>query len=690
VSVLEFAINIFPSRFEAGSIVPLDFDQLEWEGHLTSQGKSVYKLAVEIEQCQAVISKKHQEALAYARDGIPVFPCVVNGKHPACPNGFLDATTDEEQINAWWSQADYNLGVCPNDAGWAVIDIDPGGLEPWENLVREFGLPRTCRVRTPRGGAHHYFAGSIASSTSRLAPHVDTRGIGGYVLVPPSSVDGVEYTWEGEEPIAPLPVRITELLQKPAEEPSHAKGEPVSVEHLRGLLRYCGNAETSRNEWRDIVAAIRNTNLSGNDENLDIALAWSRGEYSADHQPPGNYDGDEAVEECFESMPPKTDGVGYGTILHHAREAGYNGPSAMPLETAAEAFGAAKLDKPPTKAERQSLFKPIHIRDFKKHFEEPTWLIPNLLPAKGVVQMTGPRKSFKSFLAMDMALGLASGSTTFGYTPTKIASCVYCVGENANSFALRHVPAWQLARNIESEFPFYVIPRVPRVRVEDEFAELIAQIRAEKIQPQLLVIDTAARMLRGYSMNDDMAVGLASQWLDNLRDEFGCTVMVVRHAGKDLAKGSKGAGEIDNDADTNLFVERHAKSPAVKLTVEDQRNAQEREEPYYFEAQPIPGFSLILKPIEATEFLQYAGQEVLFTRKTIGAMLEVLRVPVTSQVLAEALLPHKDGQGAETRHAAVTRAAGTLNRLASSILQGYWEGHGQARRWSLAPAGNGL
>ena len=134
------------------------------------------------------MSPRHRAALEYAARGIPVFPCAVNGKRPVTAHGFHDRTTDTVQIERWWGAADYNLAIVPEDAGWCVIDVDPknGGAIPKN-------LPETHMVRTPSGGLHLYFAGSLPPSSGRIGPGIDTRGRSSYVLVPPSIINGVEY-----------------------------------------------------------------------------------------------------------------------------------------------------------------------------------------------------------------------------------------------------------------------------------------------------------------------------------------------------------------------------------------------------------------------------------------------------------------------------------------------------------------
>lgn len=139
------------------------------------------------------LSELGRAALDYASRGIQVFPCWPGSKKPATPNGFKDATSDLATIKAWWTKnPECNVALSPEAASWCVVDLDGGevGEASWAKLQAEYGAaPSSHEVRTPSGGRHIYFCGSLPPSTSTIAPKVDTRGTGSYVLVPPSVVD---------------------------------------------------------------------------------------------------------------------------------------------------------------------------------------------------------------------------------------------------------------------------------------------------------------------------------------------------------------------------------------------------------------------------------------------------------------------------------------------------------------------
>ena len=141
-----------------------------------------------------------RQALAYARHSWPVFPCLPGQKIPATQHGYQDATTDEQQITAWFTRhPGRNLAIATGAPGPDVLDVDQhgeagNGYAAFSRL-RAAGLLDGARayVRTPSGGLHAYFTGTGQRNGHLPAHHLDFRSRGGYVLAPPSRVDGKPY-----------------------------------------------------------------------------------------------------------------------------------------------------------------------------------------------------------------------------------------------------------------------------------------------------------------------------------------------------------------------------------------------------------------------------------------------------------------------------------------------------------------
>jgi hypothetical protein len=143
-----------------------------------------------------------EQALALAALGWQVFPCLPNDKRPATPRGFHDASTNPATIHRWWDARPYNIGIACGPASrlW-VLDIDG----PEAELGGE--LPATLEATTARG-RHLYFSDrdGLPTSAGRIAPGVDARGIGGYVIAPPSRhPSGARYSWANALDPAPVP-----------------------------------------------------------------------------------------------------------------------------------------------------------------------------------------------------------------------------------------------------------------------------------------------------------------------------------------------------------------------------------------------------------------------------------------------------------------------------------------------------
>ncbi|MGI8624578.1 MAG: bifunctional DNA primase/polymerase [Solirubrobacteraceae bacterium] len=178
-------------------------------------------------------------ALGYARRGWRVLPlhtpgangicscsksesCPSSGKHPRTKNGVKEATTDEIQIQKWWSQfKDANIGIAAGpDSGILCLDIDPrnGGDQTLEEIIKTYGaLPATFEVATGGGGQHLFFQfpaeAAIRNSTEKLGRGLDVKAGNGFVVAAPSiHRSGQQYSIKsGQDPVS-LPDWLLDLL----------------------------------------------------------------------------------------------------------------------------------------------------------------------------------------------------------------------------------------------------------------------------------------------------------------------------------------------------------------------------------------------------------------------------------------------------------------------------------------------
>jgi hypothetical protein len=150
--------------------------------------------------------------------------CPNPGKHPRTVHGLKDASSDPTTIRKWWGLwPNANIGIVTGaESGILVLDVD--GKQGEESLIelerRGCLLPDTYTVQTGGGGQHVYFLWpegvDVRNSQSRIAPGLDIRGHGGYVVAPPSlHASGTWY--EINEPAIPpasCPETLLSLIQE--------------------------------------------------------------------------------------------------------------------------------------------------------------------------------------------------------------------------------------------------------------------------------------------------------------------------------------------------------------------------------------------------------------------------------------------------------------------------------------------
>jgi hypothetical protein len=181
--------------------------------------------------------------------------CASPGKHPLLKYSWKHvATNDPLRIDKWLNMKNINYGIATgrkldDDQRLIVIDIDCVEHDFLDWLPQD-----TFHYRTGSGGWHFWFRTpySVSNSASKIAPQVDVRGYGGYVVIPPSRhISGGTYIADYSNPIIEAPKKLLDLL--------FLKGKKVSNLQITGKVQNLNSG------------SIKKTN------NIDHLSEWTKG-----------------------------------------------------------------------------------------------------------------------------------------------------------------------------------------------------------------------------------------------------------------------------------------------------------------------------------------------------------------------------------------------------------------------------
>ncbi len=151
---------------------------------------------------------------------VPIFPCT-RDKKPRIKNGFKSATTDEKQVRIWWERwPDASIGMPTGVvSGKLVIDVDPrnGGDKSLDVLLEKYcPFPETLLAITGGCGKHYFFeVNGLTIRSGELAPGIDIKAEGGYVILPPSPhPSGNRYAWANNTRVSEMPTWLEALLRE--------------------------------------------------------------------------------------------------------------------------------------------------------------------------------------------------------------------------------------------------------------------------------------------------------------------------------------------------------------------------------------------------------------------------------------------------------------------------------------------
>lgn len=559
------------------------------------------------------------------------FPVAHGLKTPALEGDWRAHSTDDDAVIDAWEAEGHDLGVDCGASGLSILDIDgPDGEKALLLLEAEHGkLPETYERKTPRGGRHLYFAGLSSSSVQKLGKKIDTRSAGGYAVF-----QGPGYETIRDVDLAPLPAWVSQALAAEKvdklEAAVSALDLPGNVARAREYLKHCPPAiEGEGGDHRTYATAAWVLDLGVSPETCYNLMSE---EFNPRCDPP--WDEDELLSKVSNAAEFKqnADGAwGVPSLADGFRHLGLSVEAAAPASAGDDPFE-------------------VYSEPRQDALREPSWLLPDVIPDDSVVMLYGPPGSYKSFLALDLGMTMASGQAGWGCAARPPVNVVYVAGEGPRSIARLRRPAWRTLHGIEHDLPFGLVTAMPLVY--DEGAKgvgaFIESIKRQEFHPKLVIVDTWARFMLGLNENDAKEAGLGIAALETIKRELKCSVLVVHHTGKEGNAGPRGSSAIMGGVDSLHEVVPAKGVMAVAVHNRRHKDADERSQPWCFEGKTALQ-SLVFQPLGHGDYLKLTEEDDLLSQKNVARALAFLKAvgpgnEVETRHLAQQLRPIGHGE----------------------------------------------
>jgi len=527
-------------------------------------------------------------AVRYVRAGISVHPLPSGEKKSRLPWADRQRTRmTEDEVHAHWSAPGHgrdNIAIITGAlSGLVVVDVDPAhGGDP-----TPFVGTTPSVVITRSGGRHFYYkhpghhVKSVAGPNPSL-PGVDVRGDGGYVVAPPSRVDPGYYLWEeqpGEsveglfsalpcfstvEALVFPPLKVIQKVDNPAPEGFVAHNVADSTGWVTKALTNGAPIGGQRQVLCQLAGYLAGKSVPS-DVAYGILFSWVCRQKQDAKDPWQPRHVQELVESIYEREAKKV--------------------ASDPLDGAESTIVGAR----PAAGDSAPLMEAVQVDDFVDRYgsESTPWLVEDWVPEGTVGMVQSPPGSYKTWLLLDMAASVASGSPFLQRYPVYRPGPVLFIQQEdqrrllSERVSLLRYAKEAVALGITDPGSFWVGERSPLYLVTDagfSFGNGVARDRLvtllKELRPHLVMLDPLYTACPAGQFFIEMPDHI--KWLRRLRDRFGCAFLLAHHTKKqnaeqgDLGREQMFGSNLMNaaiesgwivrpDGDTAVTIRRHFK-----------------------------------------------------------------------------------------------------------------------------------
>ncbi len=204
----------------------------------------------------------------------------------------------------------------------------------------------------------------------------------------------------------------------------------------------------------------------------------------------------------------------------------------------------------------------VHVAELPSDEIAERWLVEQLWCANSVGVIGGAPKCAKTWLGLDIALSVATGTPCLGkYNVPERGPVLVYLAEDALRSVRERIDGMARHRGLDlDQVEIYVIT-APMLRLDQDRDRTRLWETAKRLRSRLLLLDPLVRL---HSVDENCAGEMAEllAYFRSLQRELGLSVLLVHHTRKNAGdgvsagQGLRGSGDIHAFGDSNLYLRR--------------------------------------------------------------------------------------------------------------------------------------
>src|SRR6202522_2473419 len=204
----------------------------------------------------------------------------------------------------------------------------------------------------------------------------------------------------------------------------------------------------------------------------------------------------------------------------------------------------------------------VRVGEIRSEDNAQRWLVEGLWGQGAVGVIGGAPKCAKTWLGLDMALSVATGTPCLGkYAVPEPGPVLVYLAEDALPIVRERVQGMTRHRGLDLAAVEIHVITAPVLRLDRDRDRARLWETAKRLRPRLLLLDPLVR-LHGVDENNAGEVAELLAYFRSLQRQLDLSVLLVHHTRKNAAGGAaagqglRGSGDIHAFGDSNLYLRR--------------------------------------------------------------------------------------------------------------------------------------